>query len=181
MADGNTKTRKDARVTCTRRLQFCSGHRVMGHENKCAHMHGHNYVVMLTAAPTANLDSIGRVVDFSVLKQEIGEWIDTHWDHRFIIHRDDGAAAQALRCFSMARHDQEDQDRVDMSPHGESRYQKVYALDCNPTAENMAKHLLEEIVPCRLDKYGVELVRVTLWETENCCATACLPGWEGGP
>ena len=55
------------RITCTRKIHFCAGHRVMHHENKCATAHGHNYYVELIAeAPS--LDESGRVVDFSVLK-----------------------------------------------------------------------------------------------------------------
>ena len=33
------------KLTCTRRLQFCAGHRVYGHESKCANVHGHNLAV----------------------------------------------------------------------------------------------------------------------------------------
>lgn len=36
-------------ITCTRRLQFCAGHRVLGHEGKCARPHGHNYTLFVTA------------------------------------------------------------------------------------------------------------------------------------
>ena len=53
-------------ITCTRRIQFCAGHRVMGHEGKCRNLHGHNYVVFVTAQAD-ELDSVGRVIDFSVL------------------------------------------------------------------------------------------------------------------
>ena len=124
--------------TCTRRLQFCAGHRVMGHENKCAHLHGHNYVTLLRAQQISaqaelaltiqqelkeydpGLDSIGRVVDFSILKLRIGKWIDKHWDHGFIIHNDDIVAERALLVFQA------------------SHPQKIFKLPYNPTAENRA-------------------------------------------
>ena len=48
-------------ITCTRRLTFCAGHRVLGHESKCAHPHGHNYVVYVTAE-AEQLDDVGRVM-----------------------------------------------------------------------------------------------------------------------
>ena len=148
-------------ITCTRRIQFCAGHRVMGHENKCAHLHGHNYVAMLTAESAnvgGSLDTIGRVIDFSVLKSRLGGWIDENWDHGFILHADDGAAWDALETFGDCT----------------GQAQKSYAMVNNPTAENMAKHLLADIGPLLLDGTDTRLVAVRIWETENCYADASL-------
>ena len=71
------------KTTATRRLQFCAGHRVHDHESECRNLHGHNYVVFLTAASTSDdpLDKLGRVIDFGVLKEKFGAWIDEWWDH----------------------------------------------------------------------------------------------------
>src|SRR5690606_40371968 len=44
------------------------GHRVVGHEGKCRFLHGHNYRIHFTVAAD-QLDEIGRVVDFSVIKR----------------------------------------------------------------------------------------------------------------
>ena len=77
-------------ITAVRRLQFCAGHRVHLHESKCNNPHGHNYVIYLHAVADDNqLDSLGRVIDFGVLKQKIGSWIDEFWDHGFIYFIDD--------------------------------------------------------------------------------------------
>lgn len=138
-------------ITCTRRIQFCSGHRVVGHENKCANVHGHNYVVLVTAeAP--ELDSIGRVIDFSVLKEKVGGWIDRHWDHTFI-----AAPNEAPELLSVIEG---------------INNKLVYNMPCSPTAENMAKHLLNDICPKVLEGTGVKVVHVRVWETENCYADA---------
>jgi 6-pyruvoyltetrahydropterin/6-carboxytetrahydropterin synthase len=142
-------------TTCTRRIQFCAGHRVHGHESKCANPHGHNYVALITAQ--GELDGIGRVIDFSVLKDRIGGWIDAKWDHGFIYWQDDLAMCNAL---------------VEFAAHGATP--KMYALPKNPTAENMARYLLEVVCPAELAGTGVRVVRVQLWETENCEATASL-------
>lgn len=162
-ADDNVAARTV--VTCTRRLQFCAGHRVMGHENKCGHLHGHNYVVHLTAmtAPPAfggcgRLDSVGRVIDFSVLKYSIEPWIQTHWDHGFILNRYDTAAISLLTDF----------------PASDGSPQKVHTLPYNPTAENIARHLLLVIGPALLEGKGVVLQSVVVEETENCRAEASL-------
>lgn len=138
-------------ITCTRRLQFCAGHRVHNHESKCRNLHGHNYVALFTAS--APLDDLGRVIDFSVLKQQIGGWIDEHWDHGFILWDNDLEARATMALMPQ---------------------QKLFLLPTNPTAENMARHLLQVVCPERLAGTGVEVIKVRLWETENCYAEAAL-------
>ena len=135
-------------VQCARRIAFCAGHRVLRHEGKCAHLHGHNYVAILHAGADA-LDHLGRVVDFSDLKHKIGGWIDEHWDHGFILYREDEEAIRALSS---------------LQP------QKLYLMDSNPTVENIALHLLCCVAPRLMAGTDVRIVRVQLWETENCLA-----------
>ncbi len=142
----------EGQLIATRRIQFCSGHRVMGHESKCRHLHGHNYVALISAR--APLDDLGRVIDFSVLKDRVGRWIDEHWDHGFVVFEKDASCLEALRAFSSA----------------EGIEQKLYLLPTNPTAENMADYLRREVCPSVLSDTGVEVFRVTLYETENCSA-----------
>ena len=153
-------------ITCTRRIQFCAGHRVFGHESKCAHLHGHNYVALFHArAP--DLDRIGRVIDFSVLKEKLGGWIDEHWDHGFIVNSCD-PLRYSLENFQI----DQPQAAAEGRPH--TCAQKLYVLDGNPTAEFMAAYLLNIIAPQVLEDTGVQVVKVELWETENCYATASL-------
>ena len=139
-------------TTCTRRIQFCAGHRLAGHESKCANLHGHNYVAFFHAA-AKELDPVGRVIDFGVLKDKLGGWIQENWDHGFIAHKDDTEAHQAMAAIPD---------------------QKQFLMDRNPTTENMARYLLEVVGPKQLAGTGVQLVRVVLWETENCYAEATL-------
>ena len=139
-------------ITATRRIQFAAGHRVFGHEGKCRHLHGHNFVVFVTAA-AEDLDAVGRVIDFGVLKERIGGWIEREWDHGFVVWANDAEACQALARVSG---------------------QKTYLLPANPTAENLADHLLRVVGPDALGGTGVRLVKVTLHETENGIAEASL-------
>lgn len=141
------------RVTCTRRIKFSAGHRVMGHENKCATPHGHNYVVDITAEAD-NLDHIGRIIDFSVLKEKIGGWIDEHWDHTFLLFEDDKQTIEAL------------QQAPAKKP--------LYICPFNPTAEEIAKYLLLTIAPKVLQGTGVHITKIVIHETDNCSAEACL-------
>lgn len=137
-------------TTCTRRIQFCSGHRVFGHEGKCRHLHGHNYIVFITAQ-AKELDSVGRVIDFSVLKERIGGWIDQYWDHGCVLWEGDTQAIAAVKSCEPS---------------------KIFLLPTNPTAENMADYLLMVACPKQLDGTGVSVKSVVLWETENCYAEA---------
>lgn len=139
-------------MTVVRKLQFCAGHRLCRHEGRCAHLHGHNYTVHFHAT-AESLDPIGRVIDFGVLRERLGGWIDSHWDHGFIIHKEDHEARAALSAVEG---------------------QKLFVLEDNPTAENLADYLLRVVGPQQLAGTGVRLVRVVLWETDNCCAEASL-------
>ncbi len=136
----------------TRTLEFDAAHRVVNHESKCANLHGHRYKVEIEAESDA-LDDIGRVIDFSVIKQKIGGWIDENWDHTAIINLHDPllgfAEAMAIN-------------------------KPVYKLRDNPTAENMASYLLRHICPGLMDGTGIRVCRVTIWETPNCRAEDSL-------
>ena len=57
-------------LTAERYHDISCGHRVVGHENKCRHLHGHNYRVHFVCT-AANLDHIGRVIDFSIIKEKL--------------------------------------------------------------------------------------------------------------
>lgn len=141
-------------ITCTRRLTFCAGHRVYGHESKCAHPHGHNYVVHVTAE-AERLDRVGRVIDFSVLKERVGGWIEANWDHGFLLCEADVPLRAALA--------------------GNGGF-KLFVLPENPTAENLADYLLRVVCPDVLRDTSVVVVCVRVEETENCYADAKLLG-----
>ena len=143
------------RVTAVRRIPFCAGHRISEHESKCRDLHGHNFVAFFHAEAPAGLDPQGRVIDFGVLKARLGGWIDAHWDHGMILWERDHAAISAVRALEG---------------------QKVFLLRVNPTAENLATVLLNDVAPQVLAGTGVAVTRVVLWETENCYAEVALGG-----
>jgi 6-pyruvoyltetrahydropterin/6-carboxytetrahydropterin synthase len=140
-------------IRITRVLEFDAAHRVMNHESKCANLHGHRYKVEIEAQ-AVELDSLGRVIDFSVIKQKIGGWIDENWDHTCILFADDAVAFNALMSIN--------------------RNRIPFLAAWNPTAENMANYLLTSICPKLLDTDDIKVTKVTLWETPNCFAEASL-------
>lgn len=141
------------KISCVRKLHFCAGHRVMNHESKCATVHGHNYYVHLFAE-SDGLDAIGRVIDFSVLKEVVGGWIDEHWDHTFLVCDKDTETIQALRALP--------------------RKKEPFVCPFNPTAEEMASYLLLEICPRLLKDSKIVITKVVVHETDNCYAESSL-------
>lgn len=127
---------------------FSAGHVVTGHESKCAHLHGHNYRVTFNVI-AASLDSVGRVIDFSVVKAKLCQWLEDNWDHKFMVWHDD-IRAHYLK---------------ELDPAG------VIAVPFNPTAENMAEHLVTVVGPQQLKGTGVVLRSCTVEETRKCKAS----------
>ena len=139
-------------LTIMRRIVFCAGHRLHRHGGKCEFFHGHNYTAefYVTGSET---DQVGRVIDFAVLKTRFKGWIDEHWDHAFVLWEKDRNALEAVR---------------HCDPH------RIYELPYNPTAENMARYLLEEVCPKILQGTGAVAFKIVLWESEESFAEVSL-------
>lgn len=138
-------------VTCTRRLEWDMGHRVLNHEGKCARLHGHRYVAEVTCIAD-QLDGIGRVVDFGVIKELIGGWIDHNWDHRTMLQSGDPIIPALAETLAHEEH--------------------MIIVDLNPTAENICGILWSQII-AMLTESGqrqLRLQRLRIWETPNCYA-----------
>jgi len=132
--------------SCTRRLAFDSGHRVMRHESKCKNLHGHRYTADVTCAAKA-LDDLGRVVDFSVIKTLVGGFVDEYWDHGLLVNHDDLALIELAA----------------------KEGWRLYVMPNNPTAENLAEALFNHATKL-LAATDVEVLSVRLYETPNCWA-----------
>lgn len=153
--------------TVTRYHDICAGHRVVGHENKCRHLHGHNYRIHFTCVAD-ELDNLGRVIDFGVVKEKLCMWVETYWDHKFLAWEKDPvihAIGKSLdsKCYN---------DSLEI--FGGS----VVYTSFNPTAENMAEHLVEKVGPEQLAGTGVVLVKVQIEETAKCSATYVKEGYN---
>jgi 6-pyruvoyltetrahydropterin/6-carboxytetrahydropterin synthase len=137
-------------ITCTRRIEFDAAHRVMEHESKCKHLHGHRYAVEATFA-AGELDKQGRVIDFGMVREMLGNWIDAEWDHNTILNEKDKALGEVISA---------------------KTGQKIFYLAANPTAENMAAYLLKTVCPKLFAGVNATCVKIKLYETPNCYAEA---------
>jgi 6-pyruvoyltetrahydropterin/6-carboxytetrahydropterin synthase len=152
--------------TAERYHDISCGHRVVGHENKCRHLHGHNYRVHFVCAAQKqceSLDHIGRVIDFTAIKEKLCMWIEDNWDHKFLAWEQDHVMQFASKSMQeMSNGDITQSVIFDSS---------IVWTPFNPTAENMAKYLVEVIAPMQLEGTGVELISCKIEETMKCSAT----------
>ena len=150
----------------SRKFEFDAAHRVYGHESKCANLHGHRYVAWVHVKyrehyDPEKLDKLGRVVDFSVIKNIIGRWIDDNWDHSTLLSPDDPLGAVLGADGSVGQ--DENANPFPTKP--------LYIMEFgNPTAENIAKELLR----WSNDLLGISsplcVWKVEVFETPNCSA-----------
>lgn len=166
--------------------EICAGHRVVGHESKCRHLHGHNYVFHFHVEPkplftvdgqplhsTSNLyatkakelDDLGRVIDFSVVKSTLCEWLENNWDHKFL-HWEKDLLITGLAIL-VKQQNQFGNDIV-FAEDAKHFSGSLVSLPFNPTAENLAAHMVNVIGPQLLDEHGVQLVRCVIEETSKC-------------
>jgi 6-pyruvoyltetrahydropterin/6-carboxytetrahydropterin synthase len=125
----------------TREVLFCYGHRLLNYQGKCRHLHGHNGRAVITLEGP-ELDSRGMLVDFVEIKETIQRWIDENLDHNMLLCHDDP-----------------------LLPVLKERDERVFVMDENPTAENIARLIFNEA-----RELGLPVVEVVLWETEHCCS-----------
>jgi 6-pyruvoyltetrahydropterin/6-carboxytetrahydropterin synthase len=132
----------------TRYHDFSYGHRVVGHEGKCIYLHGHNGRVHFHCR-AHTLDAVGRVIDFSVINARLCQWVEQKWDHRFLMWEQDL-----------------------LLPHLRKVYpSSIVIVPFNPTAENLATHLLRVIGPMQMADTDVTLFKVVFEETRKCSAS----------
>ena len=122
----------------TRQIEFCYGHRLLDYEGKCRHLHGHNGRAVI-ALEGERLDGRGMLVDFGDIKRTVQRWVDDNLDHNMLLRHDDP-----------------------ILPFLQAQGERVFVMDANPTAENIAKLIYDHVA-----SLNFPVVEVTLWETED--------------
>lgn len=135
-----------SKITATRYHDISCGHRVVGHQTKCKHLHGHNYRIWFTIQ-AKELNDLGMVIDFGDIKKYLVTWLEENWDHKMLIWEKDPKLAVLVINF---------EDDIVITPF-------------NPTAENLAIYLVDFVAPTLLPK-GTELIKVNIEETRKCSA-----------
>ncbi len=139
------------KIFCTKRIEFDAAHRVPSHDGMCRMLHGHRYAVEATFT-TKQLNNMGMIIDFSIIKTKLKLWIDQHWDHNTILDVVDIELGKMIQ---------------------NSTGQKVFYLQNHPTAENLAIFLLCEVCPAIfIDYKEIYCSKIRIYETPNSFAEA---------
>lgn len=155
---------KHKAIRASRYHDISTGHRVVGHENKCRHLHGHNYRIHFHCQAEA-LDSVGRVIDFGVIKEKLCMWVEGNWDHKFLAWEEDPIMRLVGSAYTLEPLDDDNREYL---------FDSLVFTPFNPTAENMAQYLVEVVGPQQLAGTGVLLVSVEIEETAKCSASYSL-------
>lgn len=134
-------------------IKFCAAHRLYKYEGVCSNIHGHNYIAEIHVEQDI-LDSLGMVIDFKKISETIGDWIDKNWDHALLYHKNDIQLGDLLIYGA------------------ELAFLKNFMMPYNPTAENMAKYLLETVNSLFIHHNGFRILKVRIWETDTSYAEA---------
>ncbi len=124
--------------TVTKSISFCYGHRLLNYDGKCKYLHGHNGRAEITLQ-SSKLDRRGMVVDFSDVKNIVGNFIKTELDHKMLLNKKDKMIAVL-----------------------KSLNEPYYVTEENPTAENIAKLIFRFA-----RKKKLPVITVKLWETDT--------------
>jgi 6-pyruvoyltetrahydropterin/6-carboxytetrahydropterin synthase len=126
----------------TKEIHFCYGHRLLHHQGKCRHLHGHNARAVIRLE-SPELGEMGMVCDFADIGRFVKGWLEREIDHNMLLHRDDPVL-----------------------PLLRDAGERCYAMDANPTAENIARLIFEQV-----DAVGFPVVEVALYETGSALAS----------
>jgi 6-pyruvoyltetrahydropterin/6-carboxytetrahydropterin synthase len=136
-------------------IEIESGHQLSRHPDKCRFPHGHSRKVeFILQSP--DLDANGMVCDFKIIKQAVGEWLDT-LDHSLCMNTEDPMFETLARAYG----------------------ERIIAFEgIDPTTEVMAKHIYDKATALLAEyaatagaayalRAGVTLARVRVWETSS--------------
>lgn len=136
-------------------IPFDAGHRILGHSGKCASPHGHTFRAEVFFR-SDGLNDLGFTIDFTDLKAALKQWIDSSWDHGFLLSDQDRGLIEALEQIPEA---------------------KLYVLsDTNPSAEGIARELFR-VARTRL---GESICSVRIWESPTQYAEYQSPVFSNG-
>jgi 6-pyruvoyltetrahydropterin/6-carboxytetrahydropterin synthase len=126
----------------TKEIHFCYGHRLLNHRGKCRHLHGHNAIAVIRLE-REDLDQLGMVVDFGDIGDYVKSWLNAEIDHNMLLHADDPVL-----------------------PLLQQAGERVYVMQQNPTAENIARLIFEYVA-----QGDYPVVEVAIHETESAVAS----------
>ena len=95
------------------------------------------------------MDGVGRVIDFSEIKERLCQWLEENWDHKMVLWAEDPLLPELRRLVP----------------------EDLCVVPFNPTAEQIAMHLVSVVGPQQLEGTGITLEACRVEETRKCSAS----------
>lgn len=134
-------------TTIKKEFHWEMGHRLPFHDGLCKNIHGHSYRAEIEL--TGPLNENGMVIDFYVLSLLVKPIIE-ELDHSFMVNDQDTLLTNFLEEHSF----------------------KATVVEFYSTAENIAGYLCDRIIKTLESiQHTIDLIAVTVWETEKASAT----------
>ena len=133
----------------TSEIKFDAAHRLSNYKGKCSQIHGHTYRVIVTIKSN-KLNSWGAIMDFGELKKILKTHIGDKYDHKTILMFKDNENQIIGRVLNK---------------------DGIVWTSSNPTAENMARDIWNDLIPVFNIIINIKLVKVTVYETATNAAT----------
>lgn len=103
-------------------FRFEAAHRLFKDQGDCHNLHGHSYTAIIKLeAPT--VDDADMLVNFRLIKRDIGGWLDNYWDHAVLLNETDPLLSLIQKELKEGL--------------------KLFTFNGDPTAENMARVLVD--------------------------------------
>lgn len=155
-------------------IEIDAAHRIPDHHSKCKNIHGHRYKIEAycqgeLASEGAQKGMVGGL-DFSFLKEEMVKVIDEPCDHGLILCVHDPLIIEWVMHSKEGALNTIKRDGYLLSRGGSIG--KIYVIEEPPTAECLAAHWYNLLVPKILDRssHRARLEYIRVWETPTCFA-----------
>lgn len=137
--------------TATKEFRFEAGHCLDKHPGKCANLHGHNYVVLVTLG-AEQLNEMDMVEDFYKISTFAKPFFEA-FDHAFIYNTNASSSFEHEIAEVCLKYDH-----------------KVIKLPFRATAENMAKYFYNSLNQMAGNQ-PFKITKITVYETASSFAT----------
>ena len=133
-----------------KQFTFSMGHRLSCHEGLCKNFHGHNYRVEIGVKGEYLNKKTGMLIDFGDLKSVVNGFLDM-LDHALMVNETDEDLAKRM---------------TEVLPE-----LKIIETPFEPTAENMAKEIYDNVGEVLTKMYAVKMDYVIVFETDSSSAS----------
>jgi len=133
---------------CAKKFKISCAHRVVGHQGKCANLHGHNYTFIVKLCDE-KINALGMVYDFYDIKTLLAPLLEK-LDHKELnkeLSFNPTAEQLAKYVFKYVQRQLQEQNETsrNTTPTVEKTNVKVYSVICEETEDGYAEYSESEL------------------------------------